>query len=350
MSLRKKFNQLFQGKDAASIVGITSAAIGAAYLVNLYIKQNRSNTTSINENETKQDEKEQDNKLNLNSKEKIEPKVVVITGANRGIGLEFVKQYMLKDYTKLIVACCRKWQSSSENDIKKRNELESMDSKFSSKLKIIEGIDNEDDASIAKLRREIETLISNFNDNSIDIKLSGIDLLILNSGIIGNKGAKTRAFFETDRSEFQRTFNINICGTLSCAKELYSLVNESKCKELVCITSRMGSIGQVIGNLDRYSNNPKTQVHAPRAVAYRISKCGLNMAFQCIVGQTLQDGKGCHCLLVHPGWVQTDMGGPKGKLTTSKSVTNMIDVIAVARYTMKNGSFVSADNKTYIEW
>ena len=146
---------------------------------------------------------------------------VVITGSNRGIGLEFVKQFLQRE-NYIVVACCRKPDKADaliklQNDYKNRLSME--------KLEIT------NDSDIEAVAKSLEN--------------KPIDILILCAGILGNndeKESKLRKIGTLKRDDFQNVYNINVVGPSLLGQALYDNVKKSNRKQIIGITSGMGSI------------------------------------------------------------------------------------------------------------
>lgn len=195
-------------------------------------------------------------------------KTVVITGANRGIGLELVKRN--REAGRKVYALCRK--SSAE--------LSEMGAQ------VIEGIDVTDLDELKKARGQVE---------------GPIDLLICNAGVLQTETLEDlKSINEKALNSIRKQFEVNTLGpikTLSCF--LDKLKEGSK---VAMMTSRMGSIEDNTSG-GRYG--------------YRLSKGALNN-----VGRSLAfdlKGEGIALGLFHPGWVQTEMTGKTGHLTAKES-------------------------------
>jgi NAD(P)-dependent dehydrogenase (short-subunit alcohol dehydrogenase family) len=193
---------------------------------------------------------------------------IVITGANRGIGLELARALTKRGDE--VIAACRK---PSE-------ELKAL------KTEIVDGIDVADDASVARLaaalgQREIQLLINNAGILSVE-SLEALDL------------AAVRAQFE-----------VNTLGPLRVTKAL--LPNLTKGAKIGIVTSRMGSIADN-GSGGYYG--------------YRISKAGVNM-----VGVTLARDlkeRGIIVVLLHPGFVRTGMTGWRGTVDPKDAAAGLL--------------------------
>ena len=209
---------------------------------------------------------------------------VLVTGANRGIGLEFCKQYLAKQFS--VYACCR--------DPYKAYDLEKLQ-KSNSKQISIQPLDVANDQSILEL--------------SDSLKNIPIDVLILNAGISGDKANSELGLLYRD--DLLNTININCISSLLIGQSLFENVKMSKRKQIVGISSLMGSI------TDNEQRGGR--------VAYRVSKTAMNAVFQ----EFKLKGKefNIHTLLLHPGWVQTEMGGQNATKTIGDSVEEVMNVI-----------------------
>jgi NAD(P)-dependent dehydrogenase (short-subunit alcohol dehydrogenase family) len=194
---------------------------------------------------------------------------VLITGANRGIGLEFARQFKADGWD--VVATVR--ESSPE--------LDALDVR-------VETLDMRDLDAVA----------------SFGERLDSLDLLIANAGTYGPRSPHTGA----DGQEWLQTFAVNTVAPYLLAQSVLPLVSRSNGK-LIAITSKMGSVD------DNRSGG---------YIAYRSSKSALNMAWRSLA----IDNRGkVICAVLHPGWVQTRMGGRSAPTTTEQSVSGMRRVI-----------------------
>ena len=224
---------------------------------------------------------------------------VFITGASRGLGLEFARQYCTDDWR--VIATCR--------DPAKAETL----SAIGGGLRIA-ALDVDDGASIASLAEKL--------------KGESIDVLINNAGIFGPKDL-TRD--NVDYDAWGRVFRTNVMGPLAVSSALLSNVENSEGKSIATVTSRMGSIGDTTGG-EEY--------------IYRSSKAAVNMVMTCLANELAGDG--VKVVLLHPGWVKTDMGGPDAAIDAKESVTGMRTVIAGLKES-DSGGFLNYDG-TEIPW
>ncbi|WP_394129916.1 SDR family oxidoreductase [Shewanella maritima] len=204
-------------------------------------------------------------------------KNIVITGANRGIGLALVKQFIDKNYR--VFAVCR--QSSLA--------LAQLD------VEVIDGIDvvNEDD--LIRLQQRL-----------MDVD---IDSLICNAGIL-----RDEQLGNLNLATIREQFEVNAIAPLRIVELLEThLVNNAK---IAMITSRMGSIADNSSG-GRYG--------------YRMSKAALNAASMSISHDLAY--KGVAIGIYHPGYVQTDMVGNRGDISAeeaAKRLTGLIENLSLA--------------------
>jgi len=214
---------------------------------------------------------------------------VLITGANRGIGLELTRQYAAAGWD--VIACCRK--------PKEAEALKALRGKVE-----VKALDVAKPASIAGL--------------AAALKGRAIDVLLNNAGILGRRAG----FGKAESKEFLSVMQVNVLGPLLMAESFWPLVKRSKQRKIVAITSGMGSIsGGANGG----------------SYAYRSSKAALNMIMKNL-GNDL-GGKGIATAAISPGWVRTDMGGKSAPLAVADSAAGIIKVIAGLDATTSGGFF-----------
>jgi NAD(P)-dependent dehydrogenase (short-subunit alcohol dehydrogenase family) len=203
---------------------------------------------------------------------------VLITGAGRGLGLEFARQYLADGWR--VHACCREPARAAA-------------------LKAFEGdvirhaLDMRDQKAIAALGDAL-------GDEAIDV-------LINNAGIYGPRG---QSFAAIPDKEWLDVFHVNSIAPLRVADALADNVAKSKLKRMVFITSQMGSIARINGG----------------AHPYRMSKAALNAGVRTLSLEL--EGRGIVSVVLHPGWVRTDMGGAGAPLEPKVSIEGMRAVIA----------------------
>ncbi len=227
---------------------------------------------------------------------------VLVTGANRGIGLGLVRHHL--DEGDNVIAACRKPAEAAA--------LKSL--KVGDRLKIA-ALEVTSDASVAALKKEI-------GDTPIDI-------LYNNAGI---GGPHNQTVDDVDYAGWTQTFETNTQGPLRVALALKDNLKAAKGK-IVNITSGMGSIGALTpGWLMIY--------------AYRSSKTALNMVMRILSFELEKDG--ITVILMSPGWVQTDMGGANAAITVEQSAAGITSTVAKIGLD-KTGCFVNYDG-TSVPW
>jgi NAD(P)-dependent dehydrogenase (short-subunit alcohol dehydrogenase family) len=221
-------------------------------------------------------------------------KRVLVTGAARGIGLELARQYSAEGWD--VVATVR--------DPGKAPELAALGVR-------IEPLDMLDFGALAAL----------------PARLGGepLDLFIANAGVSKAKWIRSRG----DAEDWQAVHAVNTVAPTLLAESLLPLV-EAAGGRMAAISSRMGSIDDSSGGY----------------IGYRASKAALNAAWRALaLGWR---GRPVTLLLLHPGWVQTDMGGPQAPLGVEESVAGMRRVIAgLAR--SDSGAFLDYRGET-VPW
>lgn len=200
---------------------------------------------------------------------------VLVTGANRGIGLELVRQLRAQGHQVIGTA---------------RNPAEASELKETGAVLV--SLDVADSNSVRAMAEELEG--------------QKIDLLINNAGIMGHSA---KSFAETDFDQVVTTFDVNSLGPMRVTQALLPNLLAGKGKTVVQISSTMGSITNNGGGY----------------YGYRASKSALNMLNKSLALE-LAD-MGITSIVLHPGWVQTRLGGAGAAITTQESVAGMLAVI-----------------------
>lgn len=222
---------------------------------------------------------------------------ILITGANRGIGLALARHAAKRGHTVIGTA---------------RDPGKAADLKAVPGVRV-EKLDADSDASCKALAKALAGV--------------PVDILINNAGV-SPEGSKD--FESFDPEAYLACLRTNSIGPLLVARALLPNVEASQRKLFVHISSIMGSI-----------SNAKEQKWQGN-LAYHSSKSALNMAHALIANQL--KGKGVASVAIHPGWVQTDMGGANAHLTPDESVTQILDT--VEKLTIKDtGAFLNFDGK-----
>ena len=207
----------------------------------------------------------------------------LITGANRGLGFEFVRQYLVDGWQ--VYAACRDPASASEL----RRLIEISDGK----LRML-AMDVTDPASVDAATTELDG--------------QAIDLLLNNAGIIGPQG---QTIGNIDYEAWAEVLAVNTMGPMRVSEAFVEHVARSDRKLIVTLTSGMGSIA------DNSSGG---------SILYRSSKAAVNMVMRSLAIDLAS--RGITCVVVNPGWVRTDMGGPNASLQPAESISALRRLIA----------------------
>lgn len=222
---------------------------------------------------------------------------VLITGASRGLGLEFARQYAHAGWR--VIATCR-------------------DPGCSGKLTGLPGVethalDSADFGWIKVLAKKLEG--------------RAIDLLLCNAAQFGGD----QEFGQVEPEDFLETLNVNVVGPMMMAQSFLPHVMASKGRVMAFMSSRMGSMA------DNASGG---------YYIYRASKAGLNAVVKSLSVDL--EAKGVVALALHPGWVKTDMGGPAAPLSPEQSIAGLRKVLESVT-SMHSGKFLSYDGEE-IPW
>ncbi|WP_408690159.1 SDR family oxidoreductase [Vibrio sp. TBV020] len=220
-------------------------------------------------------------------------KTVLITGANRGIGLSLAKLYLGQGWH--VHATYRNADSSSELlQLASAKQLE------------CHQVDITNYPAITKLASQ----------------LSAIDLLINNAGYYGPKGY---GFGNTDVEEWRKVFEINTIAPLKLVEALAPNLRQGSLKKIACLSSKVGSMAENTSG---------------GGYIYRSSKAALNSVVKSLSNDLTPEG--FTVLALHPGWVQTQMGGPNALIGTDTSAKGLSQVIEEAKQA-HSGKFINYD-------
>lgn len=220
-------------------------------------------------------------------------KKIVITGGNRGIGLALVENFLRQG--EHVISSARKRDEAKA--------LKALSDEFPDHLNILElEVANPD--SLKAFSEEVS-------------KLGQIDILLNNAGIMQNDSPSVS---ELSLAEIEKHLQVNLLGPIRVTKRLWPLLNPKQAV-VAQMTSQMGSIA------DNSSGG---------FYGYRISKAALNMFHKSLSFES----ESVICLTLHPGWVQTDMGGPNAKITTEESAEGLAQILSSAT-SKQNGKFLN---------
>ena len=226
---------------------------------------------------------------------------VLITGASRGLGFELAKQYAVEGWR--VIACCRK---------------------------------PEDAIALKKLAPSARDMLSavamDVADNdtvrnaALTLKDVVVDILINSAGIAGVPQQSTG---KIDYASWARVLDVNTMGPLRVLEAFTDNLARSERRLVVTITSGMGSLA------DNTSGG---------SIAYRSSKAAVNMVMRSAAIDLAP--RGITCVLINPGWVKTDMGGPDATLSPQQSVSAMRRLIETLGPN-DSGKFYNYDGREY---
>jgi NAD(P)-dependent dehydrogenase (short-subunit alcohol dehydrogenase family) len=224
---------------------------------------------------------------------------VLITGANRGIGLQLTKHYIEAGWE--VIATYRNAEGN-----------EALQALASPQLTLLQADVNNDEG--------INKIASYFQGQ-------GLDLLINNAGIYG---PRDQTFGKVERQAWREILEVNTISPMMLAQSLADSLAQNK-GTLAIISSKVGSID------DNTSGN---------AYMYRSSKTAVNQVIKCL---SIDLGpRDITVVSLHPGWVRTDMGGPNGSIDVVESVAGLTNVIAHVSAD-QNGHFINYDGSP-IPW
>jgi len=227
---------------------------------------------------------------------------LLITGANRGIGLELTKQYLEQGWD--VHACCRK--------PKKAEKL----TKLAEKNKKL---------TIHKLNVTIQKQIDKLKKA---LKNKPVDMLVNNAGVYAGEASK---FGQTDDKSWEEAVAVNLLAPMKMMELFKENVAMSDKKIIASMSSKMGSMD------DNTSGG---------AYAYRATKAALN-AVMVSAAHDLRH-LDITCLILHPGWVRTDMGGPNGEISVEESAQKLRKILDKCEIT-DTGKFYDIDG-SIIPW
>ena len=211
----------------------------------------------------------------------------LVTGANRGIGLEFVRQLLAR--SDRVIATCR--------HPGKATALNSLTGEYPGRLHVLP-LDVADARSRAELVRELPLVCGD------ELEKPAIDLLINNAGVL-HSGER---FGELSQATLEDTLRINVCGPLLFTQSLAPWLSDGG-----TVANMSSDLGSISGG--RGFGHP----------SYCISKAALNMV-TAQLAHALRD-RAIKVVSLHPGWVQTDMGGDGAQLPVDVSVGGLLGVI-----------------------
>ena len=227
---------------------------------------------------------------------------ILITGANRGIGLELTGQFAEDGWA--VLACCRNPADAGQ--------LQALGERYPAIELHALDVTN---------YQQMATLADQLGNRPIDILLS-------NAGIYGSKGA---GFGEVDAQEWRQVLEVNTIAPFMLVQNFVEQVAASQQKLVAIVSSKVGSIA------DNSSGG---------SYIYRSSKTAVNQVVKSL-SIDLAD-RGISVISLHPGWVKTDMGGPNAEISTDESVAGLKSILQSAG-PAQSGQFIEF-NGSSIPW
>jgi NAD(P)-dependent dehydrogenase (short-subunit alcohol dehydrogenase family) len=204
---------------------------------------------------------------------------IIITGANRGIGLELTRQFLQTQ--RAVIATCRQPNAATD--------LQALSSNPNLEIRQLDVTD-----------------LSSVDEFSASLTDQTIDVLINNAGVTGGSHQSLK---DMETTSWLATFETNTIAPLRLSTLLLKNLRPAARPRIISVSSYMGSISRP-GN---------------GAYAYRSSKAALNKVMQVMACDLADDG--IIACPVHPGWVRTDMGGSGADLSVEQSAGGLIDLI-----------------------
>lgn len=237
---------------------------------------------------------------------------VLVTGANRGIGLQFVKNFLKLGNNQIgqVIATYRNPKNTAD-----LNEL----AKSNSNLNLLQ-LDTKDYANYDNFKGQVSKIVGN----------QGLSLLINNAGI-----AFVTTLDNVTPEKMMELYEVNTVTPLMLSKSLLPLLRQSSKNGnrtmITNISSKMGSM----------EDNQQGSYYA-----YRASKAALNQVTVSMSVDLKKDKIVVNC--IHPGWVKTRMGTDRATMTTEESVSSMIKVLTDQNKDL-NAKFLNYDGQL-IKW
>jgi NAD(P)-dependent dehydrogenase (short-subunit alcohol dehydrogenase family) len=214
---------------------------------------------------------------------------VLITGANRGLGLEFARQYLERGAR--VFAGCRRPAEARQ--------LQTLQAAQPQRLSVV-SLDVADPKSIQAAHAIVRS------------QVEGLDVLINNAGIYSSRGSDEplERLGKLTFEEALTVLRVNAVAPLIVAQQYLDLLRAGRDAKIASISSGYGSVSANTGGFPYY---------------YSASKAALNMFMRSLAADAKRWG--VTTVLLDPGWVSTDMGGPHASMTAKQSVRRMIHVI-----------------------
>lgn len=223
------------------------------------------------------------------------PSTIVLTGANRGIGLALARLFLEAGDWRVIAGCRRPETAAA---------LAALGDAHAGRL-VVRSLDVADPASVADFAKRLEH--------------ETVDLLLNNAGVLGAH----QSLDDLDFDAWEQEFRVNTLAPMRLALALRPCLRRAETPRIVTVSSQMGSFARPRGG----------------SYAYRSTKAALNKAMQ---GLALDlAGEGIAVAVLHPGWVRSDMGGPEAELSVEESAAGIRKVAC---------GLTMADTGRFLQW
>ena len=218
----------------------------------------------------------------------IRRETVMITGANRGIGLALAHEFLERNCRVIATArepgCASDLEGLARDGDNRDGEL------------IVVGLDITDTASIVNACKQVSELCS------------CLDVLINNAGVFPEEGDEL--FDELDLAHFSAAFETNVVGTARACRAFLPLLRKALHPRIVNVSSGAGSISSKMDH---------------KYYCYSTSKAALNMFTRALANEVKQSG--VIVVALSPGWVKTEMGGPNAQLSPGESARSIAETV-----------------------
>ena len=229
-------------------------------------------------------------------------KVVLITGANKGIGKEIARQLGILGYTVVLTARDQKAGATAVEEL------------------VAAGCDAHTVQLEVTSADDLANLVT-----YLEKKYGKLDVLVNNAGIAIEWDGKP-----TNSEKIRRTLEVNLIAPYAITEALVPLLSVSDDARVINQSSQLGSI-DAAENMWQYISGFMT-------VGYATSKAGLNMLTQ-IQSKTLAD-KGIAVAAAHPGWVKTDLGTDSAPMEVEDGASTVVSLVTIARDQFPHGQLV----------
>ena len=211
---------------------------------------------------------------------------IFITGANRGLGLELAHQYLKRGNARIFASCRNPGEATA---------LHQLAADYPERLSVIQ-LDVADEDSIARSLAVVRE------------QTSALDIFYNNAAI--NPPRQYQAFGVMEAGGLELIVRTNTIAPLMLVQAYIDLIRAGTNPRIVNVSSQVGSMEWKTGG---------------GSYGYAMSKAGLNMVTRCLAADLRGDG--ITVITLHPGWVQTDMGGKSATLTPEESVSGILKLV-----------------------